>query len=128
MNSNERALYKNYLIGLRKTRMYMNHSSIDTIKNVLDYTNDFTKKNSMSFGTSVNNTDLNVKSIVIGNIVIDVSAVKSIHVSTNNHSITIELDRKSEDAKRVSYASIFGSLHNIDTMINTISFIGKIIG
>lgn len=128
MNSNERALYKNYLIGLRKTRMYMNHSSIDTIKNVLDYTNDFTKNNSMSFGTSVNNTDLNVKSIVIGNIVIDVSTVKSIHVSTNNHSITIELDRKSEDAKRVSYASIFGRLHNIDTMINTISFIGKIIG
>lgn len=128
MNSNERALYKNYLIGLRKTRMYMNHSSIDTIKNVLDYTNDFTNNNSMSFGTSVNNTDLNVKSIVIGNIVIDVSTVKSIHVSTNNHSITIELDRKSEDAKRVSYASIFGRLHNIDTMINTISFIGKIIG
>lgn len=128
MNSNERALYKNYLIGLRKTRMYMNHSSIDTIKNVLDYTNDFTKNNSMSFGTSVNNTELNVKSIVIGNIVIDVSTVKSIHVSTNNQSITIELDRKSEDTKRVSYASIFGRLHNIDTMINTISFIGKIIG
>lgn len=126
MNRNEKALYRNYLVGLRKTRRYVNHTSIETIRQVLEYTNDFTRNNSLSFGTYVNNTDIHIKSIAIGSVVLDVSNIKHIYISTKNESITIELDKKPDDIKK-GLSTIFGRLYNIDTMISTISFISKII-
>lgn len=123
MNNNERALYKSYIIGLRKTRRYMNSTNIDTIRQVLDYTNDFTKNNSMLLKQKPESTG--VKSIAIGNVVIDVSTIKHIHIYTKNDSITIELDHCREI--QTGSISLFSQLNSIDNIATTISFISKMV-
>jgi hypothetical protein len=58
----------------------------------------------------------------MGNVIVDVSTVKYIHIKTSNDSITLELD-KSE----IKENNIISNINNVDTLVNTLSLLAKIL-
>ena len=134
---NERTIYSKYLIGLRKTRrLFKNTTNINTIINftndfVGNYTNSISLQNSLPSVQSVptipseiniNNTESTVKSITMGNIVLDVSTVQHIYISTKKDKIILELDKREKNI-----LGVLQNINNIDSLISTILLLGKIL-
>lgn len=114
---NERVIYRQYLLGLRKTRRYLhNTTNINKLVSILNFTNEF-----VANYTVMNNTDATIKNIVMGNIVLDVSNVKEIHISTSKDKIIVELDKQKKST------NILENLNNIETIIGTLSLLGRIV-
>ena len=139
-NENEKYLYGNYLVTLRKFKRTINYNKIfnnmteqtkesvgavgvagaggDTryIKGIADdiYFN-------INNNTIINNDQYIAKSISLANIKIDVSTVKYIQISTKNDTITIELDKN--NAKNTDSGFINYDLGKIDSLISAISIL-----
>jgi len=128
-NCNERVIYSRYLIGLRKTRRFLNNATnVNALGSIVNFTQEFVSNYSsvttipMNATNNIaifNNTESGVKNIIMGNMVLDVSNVQQIHISTKKDKIIIELDKKQTD--------VFAVINNLDTYINTLSLLGKII-
>ncbi len=112
----ERTIYKNYLLGLRKTRKLLSNTN-NTLQ--INFISDYTQPSSQQY---INNTENTVKTIIMGNVIVDVSTVKYIHIKTSNDSITLELD-KSE----IKENNIISNINNVDTLVNTLSLLAKIL-
>lgn len=125
---NERMIYTNYLLGLRKTRkLFKNTTNVNTLSSILNYTNNFILNNTIINENdniyNINNLDVGVKNIIMGNLILNVSNVKYIYLSTEKDKIIIELDKiKKEDMIK----DIVKNINNIDSFINAIVILGKI--
>ena len=136
-NENEKYLYGNYLVTLRKFKRTINYNKIfnnmteqtkesagaasgDTrdIKGIADDIY-FNIKNN----TVINNDQYIAKSISLANIKIDVSTVKYIQISTKNDTITIELDKNNDNSKNTDSGFINYDLGKIDSLISAISIL-----
>lgn len=152
-NENEKYLYGNYLVTLRKLKRTINCNKI--FNNMTELTKDATEAAEAiiaSGGTSgtsyksngdtrdikgiaddiyfniMNNTIINndqyiAKSISLANIKIDVSTVKYIQISTKNDTITIELDKNNDNLKNTDNGFINYDLGKIDSLISAISIL-----
>jgi len=60
--------------------------------------------------------------IIISNIHIDVSNVKYVHISTKNDTLIVELDKKNK-----LNDNILSDISNIDTLINILSMLVKVV-
>ena len=139
-NENEKYLYGNYLVTLRKFKRTINYNKIfnnmtEQTKEAVDvagveskYTKDikgvaddiyFNIKNN----TIINNDQYIAKSISLANIKIDVSTVKYIQISTKNDTITIELDKNNDNFKNIEGGFINYDLGKIDSLISAISIL-----
>jgi hypothetical protein len=128
-NENEKYLYGNYLVALRKCKRTINYSKL--FNNMTEQTNDakdikgiaddiyFNIKNN----TIINNDQYIAKSIRLANIKIDVSTVKYIQISTKNDTITIELDKNNDNSKNTEYGFINYDIGKIDSLISAISIL-----
>jgi len=123
---NEKKLYGSYLIGLRKTRRLLkNTSNVNTLFNILNFTNDFVSNNTKNFNNIyINHTEISSKNIVMGNIILDVSTIKYIHIKTEKDHLIVELDKTE---KQNNMLSLFGKINNLEAIISTVSIFGKII-
>lgn len=143
----DRNIYSKYLLGLRKTRrLLLNNTNVNTLSFIVNFTNEFvsnytqnvvsnttkntnismhpaTPSNPIITSTYINNTETIVKNIMMGNIVLDVSNVKHIHISTKKDEITIELDKRVQTAD-IQY--LLDNINNLDAIVTTITMIGKI--
>lgn len=117
---NERAIYSTYLIGLRKTRRLLKNNS--NLNNIINFTHVFISNYSIPNELNINNTGTQVKSITMGNIILDVSNVEYIHISTKKDKIILELDKHQENV-----FSVLQKVNSIDSIINTILLFGKIL-
>ncbi len=121
----ERTIYRNYLVSLRKTRRLLNSTA-----SLVNFTNEFVTNNSIQTLQQIqtkaditikDNTRAGAKNILMGNIVLDVSDIKQIHIRTKKDKIIIELDKKS------IIPTIINDISNMDSFINTLSLITKIL-
>lgn len=123
-NINERTLYRNYLLGLRKTRKLLSQTAntttnnINALTSILDFTSEFVGNNSVSTNQTV------AKHIIMGNIILDVSNIKEIHIKTENDVLIVELDKKKTDAPIIP---IVTNINNVDALINSLSLVAKIL-
>jgi len=128
-NENEKYLYGNYLVALRKCKRTINYSKL--FNNISDITKDATETRdtrdtretrdtrdttetrdikgiaddiyiNIKNNTIINNDLYIAKSISLANIKIDVSSVKYIQISTKNDTITIELDKNNDNHNHIS--------------------------
>ena len=142
-NENEKYLYGNYLVTLRKFKRTINYNKIfnnmteqtkgsvgavgdasgdaRNINGIADIADDiyFNIKNN----TIINNDQYIAKSISLANIKIDVSTVKYIQISTKNDTITIELDKNNDNFKNIEGGFINYDLGKIDSLISAISIL-----
>jgi len=122
MNKNkrkkERGLYSNYLIPLRRQQ----RKFFPKTSNFLNFTKQFS-----SNYTTINNTEINAKNIIMGNIILDVSDVKYIHISTEKDNIKIRLENTVKNSTDNHSNLIFNGLHNMDIIFTTVGLVGKII-
>lgn len=121
----QRNVYSSYLIGLRKQqrKIFPKNTNIDTI----DFFMNFTKQFSGNY-TTINNTNMCADSIIMGNIILDVSDVKYIHISTEKELIKIKLDNNTmENSSSFSTNLIFNGLQNMDIIFTTVGLVGKFI-
>ena len=123
-NCNERAIYKNYLLSLRKIRKTVktSTSNADGLVALLNFTNNLISNNTIVLNNTqieLNNEDIGVKKIVMANMHIDVSNVKYIQISTKKDTIIVELDKKNK------LNNILNDISNIDALINTLSLLLK---
>jgi hypothetical protein len=128
-NENEKYLYGNYLVTLRKFKRTINYNKI--FNNMTEQTKEavdikgvaddiyFNIKNN----TIINNDQYIAKSISLANIKIDVSTVKYIQISTKNDTITIELDKNNDNFKNIEGGFINYDLGKIDSLISAISIL-----
>jgi hypothetical protein len=120
----ERTIYRNYLLGLRKTRKMLNNSTninnktINNLVSILNFTSKF-----VSNYTTINNTQMGAKNLVMANIILDVSNVKEIHIKTNKDVLIVELDKKERDY----IPELFTNVNNIDNILSTISLLAKLL-
>jgi len=128
-NNNEKYLYANYLVSLRKFRnaqKSLNYNIFTNIasNNISDSSNEKSKNNELFLNvnnkTLLNNNEKIAKTLVLANIKIDVSNVKYIQISTKNDTILIELDKNNQkpDKSFVNY-----DLGKIDALISAISIL-----
>ena len=122
-NCNEKVIYRNYLLGLRKVRKTIKTTNVDSLISILNFTNAFVANTTFAVNqTEINNDELGAKKLIMANIHIDVSHVKYIQISTKNDTIIIELDKK----KKLD--TIMNDIGNVDALINTLSLIMKVLG
>jgi hypothetical protein len=125
--SNEKYLYANYLVSLRKIKKAQrafNNLVIDS--NDSNGSNDGGRNgNNEMFLNIENSTVLNnnqkiARNLILANIRIDVSNVKYIQISTKNDTIVVELDKNNENNEKsfVNY-----DLGKIDSLISAISIL-----
>lgn len=122
---NDRVLYAQYLIGLRKTRkIFKNYTNKEALNSLIYFTNDFITNNSViiSNNTIINNQEHNVRKIIMANVELDVSNVKTINIRTEKASLIIELDKKTDI---LSHTKIIKNINSIDTIITFMSLVGK---
>lgn len=120
---NERTIYKNYLIGLRKTRRYINNTTnINTLSSIVNFTNNFTQN--VNISVPINNTDIGIKTITAGNMILDVSNVQYIYIYTKKDKLIVELDKNKNN---VNIISILERINSVDALINTLSLLSKFI-
>jgi len=123
-NENEKYLYANYLVSLRKIKKAQrafNNLVIDS-----NGSNDGGRnENNEMFLNIENSTVLNnnqkiARNLILANIRIDVSNVKYIQISTKNDTIVVELDKNNENNEKsfVNY-----DLGKIDSLISAISIL-----
>ena len=116
---NERVLYRQYLLGLRKTRRYLhNTTNVNRLVSILNFTSNFAQNHTTAV---LNNTDVGAKNIIMGNIILDVSNVKEIHITTSKEKIIVELDKQKNDI------NVLDRISNVDSIISTILLLGQII-
>lgn len=146
---NEKYLYGNYLVTLRKIKRTINYNNLfnnitnsfvdninfnspianysNTASNVSSTTNDIYLN--IKNNTIINNDQFIAKNIILANIKIDVSTVKYIQITTKNDTITIELDKndntKNTDVAHTSDTNGFINydLGKIDSLISAISIL-----
>jgi hypothetical protein len=58
----------------------------------------------------------------MGNVVLDVSNIKHIHIKTEKDILILELDKTE---KQSTVSSLLGKMNSIDALINTLSLFGK---
>jgi hypothetical protein len=117
----ERTIYRNYLIGLRKSRKLLNNATnIHTLSSILNLTTDFIPNQTM-----INNTQTAAKNIIMGNIVLDVSKVKEIHIKTDKDALIIELDKNKQDVSIPT--SLITGVNSLDNLITTLSLLSKVL-
>ena len=138
-NENEKYLYGNYLVTLRKFKRTINYSKLfnnitNTIVDSLDtpsvpsVPSDTSDKGDIYLNvknnTVINNDQFIAKNIILANIKIDVSNVKYIQISTKNDTITIELDKNNENVKNIDNSGFINyDLGKIDSLISAISIL-----
>ena len=126
-NENEKYLYANYLVSLRKIKKAQrafNNLVIDS--NDSNGSNDggLNGNNEMFLNiensTVLNNNQKIARNLILANIRIDVSNVKYIQISTKNDTIVVELDKNNENNEKsfVNY-----DLGKIDSLISAISIL-----
>jgi hypothetical protein len=139
-NENEKYLYGNYLVTLRKFKRTINYNKI--FNNMTEQSNEAAavagveskyKKDikgvaddiyfNIKNNTIINNDQYIAKSISLANIKIDVSTVKYIQISTKNDTITIELDKNNDNSKNTDSGFINYDLGKIDSLISAISIL-----
>ena len=149
-NENEKYLYGNYLVTLRKFKRTINYNKIfnnmteqtkgsvgavggvggvggvgardaRNINGIADIADDIYFN--IKNNTIINNDQYIAKSISLANIKIDVSTVKYIQISTKNDTITIELDKNNDNAKNTEGGFINYDLGKIDSLISAISIL-----
>ena len=136
-NENEKYLYGNYLVTLRKFKRTINYNKI--FNNMTEQSNEAvavaTKDMrdikgiaddiyfNINNNTIINNDQYIAKSISLANIKIDVSTVKYIQISTKNDTITIELDKNNDNLKNTEGGFINYDLGKIDSLISAISIL-----
>ena len=144
-NENEKYLYANYLVSLRKIKRAqksINYNNIFSINNfsdvVIDTNNNINNLNLAKHNelflninnTIINNNDKIAKNLILANIKIDVSNVKYIQISTNNDTILIELD-KNENIDIIDNIDNKGfinyDLGKIDALISAISILMNVL-
>jgi hypothetical protein len=128
-NENEKYLYGNYLVALRKCKRTINYSKLfnnisEITKDAMDTTETTETTETrearettetrdikgiaddiyinIKNNTIINNDQYIAKSISLANIKIDVSSVKYIQISTKNDTITIELDKNNDNDNHIS--------------------------
>jgi hypothetical protein len=121
----EQMIYRQYLIGLRKSRRLINNATnINTLVSIANFTNQFVSNYAtISNNTTFNNTEISAKNIIMGNMMLDVSNVKYIKISTEKDTILIELDKQPQRTD----TNILEKINNMETIINTVSLLGKIV-
>jgi hypothetical protein len=124
-NCNERAIYKNYLLSLRKIRRTVKTSNADGLLFLLNFTNNILANDIVLLNNTqtidINNEEVGLKKIVMANMQIDVSNVKYIQISTKKDTIIVELDKKNK------LNNILNDINNIDALINTLSLLLKFV-
>jgi len=130
MDDNQKFIYKNYLLSVRKVKKSMRHSNsvVDIngiIDNILSNINTNSTKNNEAIiylkknETLIDNSELVAKNLVLSNIHIDVSNIKQIHISTKNDTIIVNLDKNNiQNNDMVRY-----ELGKIDALLNVASII-----
>lgn len=131
-NENEKYLYANYLVSLRKIkkaqRAFNNlvndssSSSISGIGNNEGNGNNESKEMLLNIenSTVLNNNEKIARNLILANIRIDVSNVKYIQISTKNDTIVVELDKNNENNEK---SFINYDLGKIDSLISAISIL-----
>ena len=134
-NENEKYLYGNYLVALRKCKRTINYSKLfNNISEITKDAKDTTETRdikgiaddiylNIKNNTIINNDQYIAKSISLANIKIDVSSVKYIQISTKNDTITIELDKNNDNSKNTDSGFINYDLGKIDSLISAISIL-----
>jgi hypothetical protein len=134
MDNNQKFIYKNYLLSVRKVKKSMQHSNsvvdvnsiIDSILNNMN-TNTTTNNEAVIYlkknETLIDNSELVAKKLVLSNIHIDVSNIKQIQISTKNDTLVVNLDKNNmQNNDMVRY-----ELGKIDTLLNVASIITSLI-
>ena len=130
MDNNQKFIYKNYLLSVRKVKKSMQHNNsvIDVngiIDSILSNMNTNTTSNNEAViylkknETLIDNSELVAKNLVLSNIHIDVSNIKQIHISTKNDTLIVNLDKNNvQNNDMVRY-----ELGKIDALLNVASII-----
>jgi len=136
-NENEKYLYANYLVSLRKIKRAqksINYNNIFNINNFSDSVNNtnnlnVAKNNELFLNTNntiINNNDKIAKNLILANIKIDISNVKYIQISTKNDTMVIELDKneKNDNTETIDNKGFINyDLGKIDALISAISIL-----
>ena len=137
-NENEKYIYANYLVSLRKIKKAqksINYNNIFSVNNISDtdknsiksYDNNIKHNELFSIinNTVINNNDKIAKNLILANIKIDVSNVKKIQISTKNDTMIIELDKNNENIDTTdNYKGFINyDLGKIDALISAISIL-----
>lgn len=133
MDNNQKFIYKNYLLSVRKVKKSMQHSNsvidvngiIDSILSNMNTNTSSTTSNNEAViylkknETLIDNSELVAKNLVLSNIHIDVSNIKQIHISTKNDTLIVNLDKNNvQNNDMVRY-----ELGKIDALLNVASII-----
>jgi len=134
IDCNRKFIYKNYLLSVRKVKKTMKYrSSVVDINNILDNiigsmnaNNSNDNKEAIIYlknnNTLIDNEEFIAKKLILSNIHIDVSNIKQIHISTNNETITVNLDKNDiQTNDMLKY-----ELGKIDALLNVASIITSI--
>ena len=140
-NENEKYLYANYLVSLRKIKKaqrafnnLVNDSSSSSIGSISGISgisgignnegngNNESKEMLLNIenSTVLNNNEKIARNLILANIRIDVSNVKYIQISTKNDTIVVELDKNNENNEK---SFINYDLGKIDSLISAISIL-----
>ena len=131
-NENEKYLYANYLVSLRKIKKaqrafnnLVNDSSSSSISGIGNNEgNGNNESNEMYLNiensTVLNNNEKIARNLILANIRIDVSNVKYIQISTKNDTIVVELDKNNENSEK---SFINYDLGKIDSLISALSIL-----
>lgn len=133
-NENEKYLYANYLVSLRKIkkaqRAFNNLVIESNRSNDSNESNDSNRSNesnelvlNIENKTILDNNQKIAKNLILANIRIDVSNVKYIQISTKNDTIVVELDKKNEYGKNNENNFINYDLGKLDSLISAISIL-----
>lgn len=130
LDNNQKFIYKNYLLSVRKVKRTIQKSNsvvdvnvlIDTLINIIGNNNTNPEKSILYLknnNTIIDNSDLIAKNLILSNIQIDVSNIKKIHISTKNDTLIVDLD-KNDDYNNdiVKY-----ELGKIDALLNVASIL-----
>jgi hypothetical protein len=130
--NNKKNLYVKALIYSRKSqRLLQNISTSNTVtidrfvNDSLKLINDINDINEIKNNTYINNNDLKIKNIIIGeNIYLDVKNVKTIEISTNKDNIKIELDkRKKINTLNNDIDMLIQKIKELDTLLNLLNIL-----
>jgi hypothetical protein len=134
MDCNKKFIYKNYLLSIRKVKKTMQYSSsvvdinniFDNIISSINANNSIDNKEAIIYlknnNTLIDNNDFIAKKLILSNIHIDVSNIKQIHISTNNDTLIVNLDKNDIQTRDMSKYE----LGKIDALLNVASIITSI--
>jgi hypothetical protein len=121
---NERVLYRNYLLGLRQLRRTTKSiTNVEALMSFVNFTNNYISNTSLAVAnnTQINNEESHVKTLIMANMQIDVSNIKTIYIHSKNDILIVELDKKNK------LTNILNDINNVDTLINTLSMLVKVV-